>query len=146
MSPWAIFLRPINAREGTRGSFQIALHVFHPVLLEKNFEFFPEGDLPMVLRLPLNVGIRFLNARNSDAERPVALLPLEVPMLLERVANPFRRIAFEELDGLCHRKRGWNREKNMDVVFHATDHQRLHPVLARDAAEIRPEPLLQVPG
>ena len=31
----------------------------------------------------------------------------------------------------------------MDVVFPATDHQRLHPVLARDAAEIRPQPLLQ---
>ncbi len=43
----------------------------------------------MMLRLPLNVFRPVANAGNTNAERTVTILPFEVPMLLERVVNPF---------------------------------------------------------
>ena len=72
-----------------RRSFQIALHIFHPVLFKKHLNLLLERHLPMMLGLALNVFRRVLDAGNSDAECAVALLPLEIPMLLERVVNPF---------------------------------------------------------
>ncbi len=65
------------------------------MFLEKRFELFPERHRTVVLRLVINVFRCVLDAGDTDAESPVARLPLEVPMLLERVVNPFGRIAFE---------------------------------------------------
>ena len=125
------------------GSFQIALPVFHPVLFQKNFNFLSKRRLAMVLGLGLDVFGRVLDAGDPDAERTISLLPLEIPMLLQRVVNPFRRIAFEKLDRLGNRKRGRNRKQNVNVVLHSACDQELHFVLAGDAAEVGPKTFLQ---
>ena len=101
MNRLAISLRPINAH--ARGSFQIALHVFHAVLFQEHLHFFLERDLSMMLGLTLNVFRRVLDAGDTDAESPVAFLSLEVPLLLEGVVNPFGRVAFEKLNRFCDR-------------------------------------------
>jgi hypothetical protein len=121
------------------GSFQIALHIFHPVLLQEHLDLFPERHFAMMFGLALNVFRRVLNAGDSDAECAVTFLPLEIPMLLERVVNPFGRIAFEKLDGLRRGERGRNREEDMHMVLHTANDQCLHFVLTGDAAEVRPE-------
>ena len=80
-------IRPSPA--GRKKSLQIALHIFHPVLFQKHLNLFLERHLPMMLGLALDVFRRVLDAGDTDAERAVTLLPLEFPMLLERVVNPF---------------------------------------------------------
>jgi hypothetical protein len=60
------------------------------VLFQEHLNLLLERHLPMVLGLTLNVFRRVLNAGDADAESAVAFLPLEVPMLFERVVNPFR--------------------------------------------------------
>jgi hypothetical protein len=114
------------------------------MLLEEPLQFFLERHLLVVVCLPLNVSRRVFNAGNPDAEGTIPLLPLEIPMLLERVVDPFRGIALEKLDGFRHGERGWNREEDVDMVFHTANDQRLHLVLARDAAEVWPQALLKV--
>jgi hypothetical protein len=37
------------------GSFQIALHIFHPVLLQEHLNLFPKRHLAMMFGLALNV-------------------------------------------------------------------------------------------
>ena len=71
-------------------SFQILFDIFHPMFLEKRLDLFLERHLSMMLRLPLNVCCRILDAGDADAELAVAFLPFEIPMLFERVVNPLR--------------------------------------------------------
>ncbi len=59
-----------------RVSLQIALHIFHPVLLQENFHLFPERHLAMMFGLALNVFRRLFDAGDSDAECAITLLPL----------------------------------------------------------------------
>ena len=81
------------------------------MLLQEHLQLFLECQLPVVLRLPLDVFRCVLDARNADAESTMTLLPLEIPMLLERVVNPLRRIAFEQLNGFRHGECGWDRRR-----------------------------------
>lgn len=113
------------------------------MLLEEDRDLLLERHLPMMLRLVLDVFHGVIDARDADAERPVALLPLERLMFWERLVNSFRGIAFDQLHGFRDGERGRQREENVNVIFHPANHQRLHPVLAGDAAEVRPEARLQ---
>jgi hypothetical protein len=58
------------------GSFQIALHVFDPVLLQKHLKLLPERHLAMMFGLALNVFGGVLDAGDADAESAVTFLPL----------------------------------------------------------------------
>ena len=59
------------------------------MLLQEHLNLFLERHLPMVLGLALDVFRRVLDAGNTNAESAIPFLPLEIPMLLERVVNPF---------------------------------------------------------
>ena len=61
------------------------------MLFEEHCDLFLERHLPVVFFLALDVFRRILDTGDADAERTVAFLPLEVPMLPERVVNPFGR-------------------------------------------------------
>ena len=140
----ATAIKSTQPPDGRKKSLQVLLHIFHPVLLQENLKLFLECHLPVMLRLPLNVFRRVLHAGDTDAEGPVAFLPLEVPMLFERVMNPLRRVSLEKLNGFRHGKRGRNREQDMNMSFHAAYDQRPHLVLPSDAAEVGPKTLLQI--
>jgi len=60
------------------------------MFLKKNLELCPKGRFPMMVSLVLNVFRRLFYPRNPNAKRAVTFLPLESPMLLECVMNPFR--------------------------------------------------------
>ena len=66
--------KPVQAPPGRKKSFQIALHIFHPVLFQEHLNLLLERYLPMVFRLALNVSRRVLNA--------VRLFLLHLPVFL----------------------------------------------------------------
>ena len=73
-----------------RTSFQIALPIFHPMLFQEHINLFLERHLAMMFGLALNIFRGVLDARNADTESAITLLPLEAPMLIVCVVNPFR--------------------------------------------------------
>src|SRR5688572_16765603 len=65
-------------------------------------------------------------------------------MFLECIVNPLGRVSFQKLQCLRNRKCGRNREKNVHVIFYATDHQCLHSVFSRNTPKIWPETCLKL--
>jgi hypothetical protein len=59
---------------------------------QKAQELLLKGRLAVVLLLTLDVRNGHIVLRNADAERAIAFLPGERPMLREGVMNPFSRI------------------------------------------------------
>jgi len=95
----------------------------------------------MVLGLIPNIGNRRVNAGNTDAERPVSLLPFEWMQLGKCFVNPFGRIAFEKLQRLGKRQRCWQRNQYVHVIRDASDSERFYLIFSCNTAEIRPKAL-----
>ena len=58
-----------QAPQGRKKSFQILLHIIHPVFLKERFEFFLERQFAMMLGLALDVFRRVLNAGDANLQR-----------------------------------------------------------------------------
>src|SRR6266702_7025846 len=84
---WDRVKQPMQAPQGRKKSFQIALHIIHTVFLEKRFDLFLERHGPVVLRLVIDVLRRVFDAGDADAESSVTFLPLKVSVLFKRVVN-----------------------------------------------------------
>ena len=111
------------------------------MLLQKNFQLLTETFLPVMLLLRLDVMNRILHARHADTECAETFLPRETlwPEFGECLPQPFRGIAFQQLHRLGNGKRRGQTQKQMHMIRHAADGERLHVILPRNAAEIRPE-------
>lgn len=114
------------------------------MFLQEHLELLVKTLAPVMGGLPLNVANRVRDTGDADAECAVTFLPTKIPMVGERLVNPFRGIAFQELDGFRDRKRRRNRNERMNVVFNAADGNRLHLIFPRDTADVRPKTLLQL--
>jgi len=71
--------------------------------LEKPRKFLPETRLPMVFSLIRNVLDGVVHRRYTDAESSVTFLLFKGPVFLKSIMTPFGGVAFEKLNGLCHR-------------------------------------------
>src|SRR6266404_1532829 len=97
------------------------------------------GPRTMMLFLRADIRTRFVDSRNSDAKCAISLLPGKGPQRGEGFMNPFGGIALEKLHGLRDRHRRRQTQENVHMIGDSADRERLHSVLARDAAEVRPE-------
>src|SRR5579863_6832103 len=91
----------------------------------------------MMLWLRPNVRNRIGLPRNANRERPVSLLPREIPRML--LIHPMRRRAFDQLHGLRQRHGRGQRQQNMNVILRATRNESLESALAGDAADEGPK-------
>ena len=114
MNRRAIFFRPPGWEKVRWSSFQIALHILHPVLLQEHLDLFLERHLPMVLGLALNVFRRVLDAGDADAESAVAFLPLEVPKL---PLSSWMDFATESVEGIERSTCTWSSTPPMTSAF-----------------------------
>jgi len=112
------------------------------MLLEENFQLLAKTFLPVMLLLRLDIMNRIFHARHADAECAKTFLPREAlwPEFGKCFPQPFRGIAFQQLHRLGNGKRRGQTQQQMHMVANATDGERLHVILPRDAAEIWPEP------
>src|SRR5262245_48604436 len=94
----------------------------------------------VVFRLPTNVIADSPELRLAHGESSVSVLPCELGQIREALFDPMRRATFDELRRFGQSHTGGNRNKNVDMIGHTANFERLYSVLAGDAAEIRPEP------
>ena len=91
----------------------------------------------MMLRLRLNVRNRIGFLRNANRERPVSLLPREIPRMF--LIHPSRRRAFNQLHGLRQRHGRGQRQQNVSMILRAARNESFESVLAGDSAEKGPK-------
>jgi len=95
----------------------------------------------VVFRLSPDVIPNSIELRLAHGESSVSVLPCERGQVREALFDPVRRTPFDKLNRFGQSHAGGNRNENVNVVCHSANFERLHSVLARDAAEKRPEPL-----
>ena len=91
----------------------------------------------MMLRLRSNVGNGIGLLRNANRERPISLLPREIPRML--LIHPMRRRAFDQLHDFRQRNGRGQRQQNMNVILRAARNESLEFVLAGNSAEEGPK-------
>ena len=91
----------------------------------------------MMLWLRPNVRNRIGLLRNANRERPVSLLPREIPRMFR--IHPMRRRAFDQLHGLRQRHGRGQRQQNVNVILRAARNESFESVLAGDAADEGPK-------
>jgi len=91
----------------------------------------------MMLRLRSNVGNGIGLLRNANRERPISLLPREIPRML--LIHPMRRRAFDQLHDFRQRNGRGQRQQNMNVILRAARNESFESVLAGDAADEGPK-------
>src|ERR1044071_7036352 len=98
----------------------------------------------MMLYLPMNVGARALQLRDTDGESAVVFLPGEPGQLRTNLMHPLGRAALDELYRFRDRKGGRGREQQVNVVFRPSRGETGHPVGPGDTPEVREELGLQL--
>src|SRR3954466_3705147 len=98
---------------------KVAWIVVDSVAFEEGDELLLVGLDALMFRLIGDVTDRVIHLRDADAEGAVAFLPGEIAACRELVVDPFRRAAFDELDGLRNRHRRWQREEQVHMIFDA---------------------------
>ena len=132
-----------SRRDGRNLPPNIARIVFNLMFFQKGDELRLEIALSVMLFLARYVRERSAYLGPSDGERPIAFLPFEI-ILCAGLVHPERRCALDCLHRRCYRHRRRQRQQNMNVILHSAYAERLHLVLARDAAHIGPKPRLNI--
>jgi hypothetical protein len=111
------------------------------MFLQQRHEFLLECHLSMMFRLAFDVLNDGFHPRLAHAKRAILLLPRKLTVFGKCFMHPFGRAALNQLQSLGDGHRGWQRKQDVNMVFHAADFNGFHLVLARNAAQKRPESL-----
>lgn len=122
----------------------ITVIIVDSVPIEKRGELVLKRPCSMMLLLPADIEHDLVDPGHSDAERSVPFLPSEIFHRGEGVVEPLRRTTLEQLGCFGDRDRRGQGQKYVNVVIGATNGQRLHFVLTRNTAEVRPKTLANV--
>src|SRR5262245_18137594 len=113
------------------------------MFLQQRQELLLETDFAMMCVLVLDILNQLVQLRHAHAEGAVLFLPAKQTVFREALRHPFRGAALDELERLGNRHRRRQGKQDMHVVLDASDFQRPHFVLTRNAAQEGPEPLAQ---
>jgi len=143
--PWEGVPTPAapSRRDGRISAPHVAGIVINPVFLKKGNELSLKISLAVVLLLARNVCQRGVYLGPSNGKGSITLLPGE-GFLRADFVHPVRGCALDLLHGCGYRERRRQRQKKMDVVFRSAHGERLHLVLARNAAHVGPQPRLNL--
>lgn len=141
--PWEgmPFVAPPSRRDGRSSTPNIPWVVFDAMLVQESDKLRLEIAPAMMLLLTGDVCQRALHLGPSNRECPITLLPLKV-FHRAGLVHPTTRHALDFSHCVGYRRRRWQRQQKMDMVLNSAYAKRLHLVLARDAAHIGPQPLL----
>src|SRR5215813_8766779 len=105
---------------------------------EEPDKFLLKRPLLMMLRLIANVGDCVLYLGDPNTESSIPGLPLKVTHRRKLVVHPFGRTALDQLYPLGDGDRGRESKQHVNMVFDASDFDRIHAVLSSDAPHIGP--------
>jgi hypothetical protein len=101
-----------------------------------------EGLQPMVFRLISDVFLYSVLCRLAHAKSAISILPCEPTAAENILLNPSRRTTLDLFNRIAHSNGCREPKQDVNVVCHAPDQGGCQFVVARDAAQIRPNPVL----
>jgi len=137
---------PAKSRRDDRNSPpNISRIIIDVMFLQKRNKLRLEIALPVTLFLARDVRQRRGHLGPSNGESPIPFLPFEI-LNVAGFAHPMRGRALDVPHCRRYRQRRRQRKQKMNMVLHSTNAERLHFMLARHTAQVRPQPRLNLRG